>query len=76
MPEIQKLIPNAEDLLALEPEELAIVLLQYLNSGAGRAYYEQEQPLKRGNFFLEGTSPAKSYEPKYRKQINEALAGA
>ena len=39
---IQSMIPNAEDLLALEPEELAGVLLVHLNS---YDEYGQQQPL-------------------------------
>jgi len=65
------MIPNAEDLLALEPEELAGVLLEHMNSRG-----EQDRSLNRHNFFHSGESPADAYPPEYRERINEALIEA
>ena len=45
MKSIHSLVPNAEDLLALEPEELAGVLLEHLNSLEPR-----DSDFHRGNF--------------------------
>ena len=47
---IHSMIPNAEDLLALEPEELAGVLLEHLNS-----LDERSPSLNRYNFSLPGS---------------------
>jgi hypothetical protein len=54
MPQIHELIPNAEDLLELEPVDLAPVLLQYICSGSASssgATGSAQDPIKRGNFF-------------------------
>ena len=69
---IHSMIPNAEDLLALEPEELAGVLLVHLNS------YDEygQQQLCRKNFFLRGMSPGEAYPEQYRESVNKALTEA
>jgi uncharacterized protein (TIGR02391 family) len=65
------MIPNAEDLLALEPEELAGVLLEHLNS-----LDERSPLLSRYNFCLPGQSPADAYPSEYRDRVNKALTEA
>jgi uncharacterized protein (TIGR02391 family) len=65
------MIPNAEDLLALEPEELAGVLLEHLNS-----LDERSPSLNRYNFSLPGVSPADAYPTEYRDRVNRALTEA
>jgi uncharacterized protein (TIGR02391 family) len=65
------MIPNAEDLLALEPEELAGVLLEHLNSLG-----DNSQSLQLYNFLLPAMSPALAYAQEYRDQINRALTEA
>jgi hypothetical protein len=65
------MIPNAEDLLALEPEELAGVLLEHLNSLG-----DNSSSLHLYNFLLPGQSPALAYPEEYRDRINRALTEA
>lgn len=69
MPTIPQIIPNPEDLLALEPEELAGVVLEYLhsqgpNSGA----------LNRYNFSL--THTVFDYPDRHRESVQKALMEA
>ena len=66
---IHSLVPNAEDLLDLEPEELAGILLEHLVSLG-----ENSSSLQLYNFLLPGQSPAVDYPQDFRHQINEALA--
>jgi hypothetical protein len=74
MPAIHELIPNAEDLPALEPEELAVVFLQAIgSSGDGMS---PGRAIKRGNLFLPGHSPVNGYPAQYRTRVYEALAAA
>jgi uncharacterized protein (TIGR02391 family) len=73
---INQLISNAEDLLALEPEELAPVLLQYIVSGSAGAPGTRQSPISRGNVFIQGMSPGNGYPPEYRDRVNEALMAA
>jgi uncharacterized protein (TIGR02391 family) len=68
---IHSMILNAEDLLALEPEELAGVLLECLNS-----LEDNSQFLQLYNFLLPGQSPALAYPQEYRDRINRALTEA
>lgn len=65
------MIPNAEDLLALEPEELAGVLLEHLNS-----LEENSSSLQLYNFLLPGQSPSVAYPQEHRDEINRALTEA
>lgn len=65
------MIPDAKDLLALEPEELAGVLLEHLNS-----LDERSPSLNRYNFSLPGISPADAYPTEYRDRVNRALTEA
>lgn len=74
MPAIHQIVPNAEDLLALEPEEAAAVLLQYINSGQEGS--SAQRPLKRGNLFATSMSPANGYAPQYRARVSELLMAA
>lgn len=73
MPAIHELIPNAETLLALEPEELAPVLLKYIVSGSASSPGTRQSPISRGNVFLPGMSAGNGYPPEYRDRVNEAL---
>ena len=73
MPAIHQLIPNAETLLALEPEELAPVLLQYVVSGSASSPGTRENPISRGNVFLPGSSPGNGYPSEYKDRVNDAL---
>ena len=67
---IFSIVPDPESLLSLEPEELAGVVLQHLNSlpesGSGQ--------LNRYNFSLPHT--VQEYPPAYRDQISRALMEA
>ena len=74
MPAIHQVIPNAEDLLVLDPEEAAAVLLQFINSGGEGS--SAQRPIKRGNLFTPGVSPANGYPPQYRDRLNELLTAA
>jgi hypothetical protein len=65
------MIPNAEDWLALEPEELAGVLLEHLNS-----LDERSPSLNRYNFGVPGVSPADAYPTEYRESVNRGLVEA
>jgi uncharacterized protein (TIGR02391 family) len=65
------MIPNAGDLLALEPEELAGVLLEHLNS-----LDERSQSLNRYSFTLPGVSPSDDYPSEYSDRVNKALIEA
>lgn len=65
------MIPNVGDLLALEPEELAGVLLEHLISLG-----ENSSSLQLYNFLLPGQSPAVDYPSEYKDQINKALTEA
>jgi uncharacterized protein (TIGR02391 family) len=75
MPAIHELIPNADDLLALEPEELAVVFLQSIVSSGGGGT-SQGRAIKRGNLFLPGNSPVNGYPAQYRDRVYESLAAA
>lgn len=61
------LIPNVEALLALEPEELAGVVLQYLATTGG-------SELHSGNFTLKGN--VAGYPGQHQQQAQEALMEA
>ncbi len=74
MPSIHQLFPNAEDLLALEPEEVALALLQSLVTGSTGG--SSARPIKRGNFFVPSASPVNDYPPEYRHRVYEVLAAA
>lgn len=66
---IHSLIPDAETLLALEPEELAGVVLQYLN-----ALPPDASELNRHNFSLPHV--VQEYPQQQWKQLNRALMEA
>lgn len=67
---IFSIIPDPETLLALEPEELAGVVLEYLNSLS-----ESERgQLNRYNFSLRHT--VKDYPDQYQERITQALMEA
>lgn len=67
---IKDLVPDAEMLLAMEPEDVGFVLLKYLTS---QQSYGRPQSIKRGNFFMQSASPARDYPPQYFNRIDEAL---
>lgn len=67
---IYSIIPNPEALLALEPEELAGIVLEYLNSLSKR----ENGQLNRYNFSLPHT--VKDYPKEYQKRISQALMEA
>src|SRR5580658_1223882 len=73
MPTIHQMIPNAEDLLALDPEELAPVLLQYIRSDVETTW---KRSFKRGNVFRNDASPGKDYGPTFQASVDEALMAA
>ncbi|MEE8571429.1 MAG: hypothetical protein V3S97_10670 [Candidatus Bathyarchaeia archaeon] len=66
---IQSIIPDPEALLALEPEELAGVILEYFNSISDRS-----SDLNRYNFTLPHT--VRGYPKEYRESILMALMEA
>src|SRR5437588_3428486 len=66
---IHSLIPDAQTLLALEPEELAGIILQYFNSLPERA-----SELNRYNFSLPNT--VQEYPREYHDQLGRALMEA
>ncbi len=68
--DFHELLPDPEALLALEPEELAGVVIQYLNSlpDSGHGH------LNRYNFSLPHTVAA--YQAKYRDELSRALMEA
>jgi uncharacterized protein (TIGR02391 family) len=67
---IYEILPDPEALLTLEPEELAGVVLEYLNSINER----KEGGLNRYNFSLPHT--VKEYPPQYQESISRALMEA
>jgi uncharacterized protein (TIGR02391 family) len=67
---IAQLLPDPELLLSLEPEDLAGVVLEYLNS---LSEHERGQ-LNRYNFSLPNTVAA--FPQQYQKQISQALMEA
>jgi uncharacterized protein (TIGR02391 family) len=74
MTQVHEIVRDAESLLALEPEEVALILLQSLVSSGlslGPKY-----ALKRGNMFMHGTSPANGYPAEYRERLDETFAAA
>lgn len=66
---IHSLIPDAQALLGLEPEELAGIVLQYLNS-----LPENSSDLNRHNFSLPHT--VQEYPREYHAQLSRALMEA
>lgn len=66
---IAELLPDPDALLALEPEELAGILLQYL-----AALPENDGQLNRYNFSLPHT--LQGYPPAYHARVGEALMEA
>ena len=68
--DLHELLPDPEALLGLEPEELAGVVLQFLNSLSP----SERGQLNRYNFSLPHT--VKGYPAKYRDQLSRALMEA
>lgn len=67
---IARILPYADRLLALEPEELAGVLLHYLNS----LTTEEKNGLNRYNFSLSHT--VKDYPSEVQDRVSRALMEA
>ena len=65
---IYSLVPDAKALLELEPEELASVLMEHLNSLPPS---EQRQQLNRYNFGLPHT--VQEYPKDQREELSQAL---
>jgi uncharacterized protein (TIGR02391 family) len=61
-------ISDPEDLLALEPEELAELLLRYLFDG----FKDNENGLSRHNFFVT-PEVVQGYPPEYHERVRRAL---
>jgi uncharacterized protein (TIGR02391 family) len=68
---LHAIIPNAADLLALEPEELGGVLLQHFNS----LREEERRHFHRGNF-LRNANAILEYPPESQSEILQALSEA
>lgn len=68
---LHTLIPDPEALLALEPEELAGVLLEVLNSLEQRSGF-----LNRYNFSLQSNPNCGNYPPEYYKPVSQAVMEA
>ena len=64
---IFSIIPDPEALLALEPEEIAGIVIEYLNSLSSR----ERGKLNRYNFSLSDT--VKEYPKEYQDRISQAL---
>jgi hypothetical protein len=75
MPSIFESVPDADNLLAMEPEELGLLLLRDVNNAA-YGNYGHQPVIKRGNYFVESRTPAKDYPPKDRQRVDEALMAA
>ena len=75
MPPISQLIPDPNDLVAMEPEELAPLVLRdvltHMRSDNGNARH-----IKRGNYFTQESTPANGYPDQQRQRVNEALMAA
>jgi len=69
MIKFNSLIPNAEDLISLEPEELAYFVLEYLNS-----LTKESSLLNRFNFCR--SNIIDDYPPQYKTNIMESLTEA
>src|SRR5437764_1076915 len=69
---VHTILPNAEDLLALEPEELAGVVLEHFNS---LPIHERES-IHPGNFVNPNGFPVQHYPPQYQDRVGKALMEA
>jgi uncharacterized protein (TIGR02391 family) len=67
---VHSIIPNPEDLLALEPEELAGVVLEVLNS------LHPSNTIFTLTAFASSSGPAAAYPDQHRAAIQEALTEA
>lgn len=78
---LSSLVPNAADLLSLEVEELAGVLLTHLNSRDGLAgdTVSQHARISQLNFFTELSTVSHSKKPEYgdkQPEVTQALVEA
>lgn len=72
MAKISDLVPNAETLISMSPEDVGIIILQHLLS---QPRYGRAEKFKRGNFLVSSATPAREYPSQYFDRVNEALAG-
>ena len=63
---LSQIIPSADDLLALEPEELGLALLQCFKSYSD---HELETYYGHRNNFLNSGDPVKGYGPRRRAAV-------
>ena len=75
---LHAIIPNAADLLALEPEELGGVLLQHFNSlrEEERRHFHRGNFLRNANAILEYPSIRLAFGPKSRGAVRQCEADA
>jgi len=66
---LRDIFPAPEDLLQLEPEDIAPLLLEYLNQGSG-------EPLNRHNFFNHGGSELTAYAGNRWDEVARAVTEA
>jgi uncharacterized protein (TIGR02391 family) len=68
---LAEMVPDAQSVLSLEPEELAGVLLAYLN-----ALPDRSQELSRYNFFYNSDRTFADYPPPSREAVGSAFSEA
>jgi hypothetical protein len=78
---LSSLVPKADDMLSLEVEELAGVLLVHLNSYEGLSgnSISQHGAISHHNFFLSLTPTSSLTQPEYgdrQPEVNQALMEA
>lgn len=66
------MLPKAEDLIALEPEELAGFVIEHLNSLSEK----NRSPIHPDNFVNPNASPVNKYPSQYQDRIAKALMEA
>src|SRR6266850_4778148 len=67
--QIHQIVPDAETLLRLDPEDVGAVILEHLNSLTAA---EREQ-LNRYNFTLPGAATVAGYSPTYHEQLRRVI---
>src|SRR5438874_9579934 len=69
---VHTILPNAEDLLALEPEELAGVVLEHFNSLSAH----ERESIHPDNFVNPNFSPVNHYPRQFQDRVAKALMEA
>ena len=69
---IDSMLPNPEDLLALEPEELAGFVIEHFNSLAAN----ERDSLHPDNFVNPNSPPVNKYPRQYQDRVARALMEA